>query len=410
MACGVDLESAGSSDPHARESNSFRVLVVAEYFEPGYRAGGTVRSVVDMLAGVGPHIAATVLTRDRDLGESVPYPGLSGRWAEHGRCAVFYLNPRRLAHWWKFWRKVRETPIDLLNVNGVWSTFSIIPILAARLHVLPVGRILITPHGELEPGALGIKRRKKRLFLAAWRWMLRGRRVLWNATTPTEVAEIRSLVSSSARIAVVTEPTGPEPVEPSVVPDGDGPARLVFISRISAKKNLDLVLSALALVRGAVRFDIYGPCEDQTYWRHCERLMGGLPGHVQVAYGGDLHPERVRETFSRYDAFVLPTRGENFGHVIAESLSVACPVICSDRTPWTDVLRAGGGIVLPELTPAALAERIEQVAAESSTQRHAARVAAAKAYRGWYERGGRANVLDQACATLRPTGQPAGRS
>jgi glycosyltransferase involved in cell wall biosynthesis len=46
----------------------------------------------------------------------------------------------------------------------------------------------------------------------------------------------------------------------------------------------------------------------------------------------------VREVFSRYDAFVLPTLGENVGHVIAESLSASCPVICSDETPWTDLL------------------------------------------------------------------------
>ncbi|MFF5173148.1 glycosyltransferase family 4 protein [Micromonospora sp. NPDC000089] len=409
MSDRVKLKSPAGSDPHPREANQFRVLVVADHFEPGYRAGGTVRTIVDMVSGAGRHVAVTVLTRDRDLGVSAPYPGLSGRWGEHGRSAVFYLDPRRPAQWWNFWRRIRRTRVDVLSLNSVWSPFMVIPVLAARLRFLPVGRILITPHGELEPGALGIKRRKKRLYLTVWRWMLRGRRVLWNATTPMEVAGIRNMVSATARIAVVTEPTGPEPAEPPARAAEEGPARLVFISRISAMKNLDLVLAALALVPTAVRLDIFGPRADEAYWRDCERLMAALPDHVRVTYGGELHPQQVRETFARYDAFVLPTRGENFGHVIAESLSVACPVICSDRTPWTDVLQAGGGVVVAELTPARLAERIEQVASMSAAQRHTARLAAAKAYRGWYERGGRTNVLDQVCAMLRPSDRVAGR-
>jgi glycosyltransferase involved in cell wall biosynthesis len=42
----------------------------------------------------------------------------------------------------------------------------------------------------------------------------------------------------------------------------------------------------------------------------------------------------VPGVFRQYDLFVFPTRGENFGHVIIESLSVGTPVLLSDRTPW----------------------------------------------------------------------------
>jgi glycosyltransferase involved in cell wall biosynthesis len=35
----------------------------------------------------------------------------------------------------------------------------------------------------------------------------------------------------------------------------------------------------------------------------------------------------------RYDYFVLPTLGENFGHAIVESLSLGLPVIISNKTP-----------------------------------------------------------------------------
>ena len=44
---------------------------------------------------------------------------------------------------------------------------------------------------------------------------------------------------------------------------------------------------------------------------------------------------------------VLPTRGENFGHVIHEALVAGCPVVLSDTTIWTGVAKAGGGWAIP---------------------------------------------------------------
>jgi glycosyltransferase involved in cell wall biosynthesis len=44
---------------------------------------------------------------------------------------------------------------------------------------------------------------------------------------------------------------------------------------------------------------------------------------------------------------LLPTHGENFGHSIIEALSVGCPVLISDRTPWKDLEKAGVGADLP---------------------------------------------------------------
>ena len=113
-----------------------------------------------------------------------------------------------------------------------------------------------------------------------------------------------------------------------------GPLRLVFLSRISRKKNLDFLLRVLARVSSNVELAIFGSQEDAIYWNQCESLINQLPVNIQVYFGGQLPQEMVRDTFAMYDLFVFPTRGENFGHVIFESLSVATPVLVSDQTPW----------------------------------------------------------------------------
>nr|MCR5673962.1 hypothetical protein [Lachnospiraceae bacterium] len=50
--------------------------------------------------------------------------------------------------------------------------------------------------------------------------------------------------------------------------------------------------------------------------------------------------------FADHDAFLFPTLGENYGHVIAESLAAGCIPVISDTTPWIDLEEKGCGYVL----------------------------------------------------------------
>jgi len=90
-------------------------------------------------------------------------------------------------------------------------------------------------------------------------------------------------------------------------------------------------------------------------------------------------PERLAD----YDAFIFPTLGENFGHVIIESLSAGCPVLCSDQTPWNDVFRAGGGSVIPQLDDMVWAREIDRVARLPRAERDTMKRATLRAYAAW---------------------------
>jgi glycosyltransferase involved in cell wall biosynthesis len=62
--------------------------------------------------------------------------------------------------------------------------------------------------------------------------------------------------------------------------------------------------------------------------------MSALPPNIKASYKGSLEMEKVLSVLSEYHFMFMPTRGENFGHIILQSLSVGCPVIISDQTPW----------------------------------------------------------------------------
>ena len=97
---------------------------------------------------------------------------------------------------------------------------------------------------------------------------------------------------------------------------------------------LDFLLKVLNDVSCPLELDILGPKEDLNYWEQCKKLLVKLPTHIKINIGNEIFPEKVPETFKKYDLFVFPTRGENFGHVIPECLSVGTPILLSDKTPW----------------------------------------------------------------------------
>jgi glycosyltransferase involved in cell wall biosynthesis len=375
------------------DADPFRVLATCGVFEPGFRGGGMVRAVARTVDTASERIDLAFVTMDRDLGSTDVYPG-SGRWNPRGRSRVFYLDTRSPRQWLRLWRALRSARFDLLHVNSVWSpAFTVVPVIAARLGLIRADRVLVSPHGEFSAGALSVKAAKKRLFLWWWSRFLRGLDVTWHAVTEMEADEIRAacpwavIVVNHYQLALPAEPAAPVP--------RDGPARLVFLGRIAPKKNLHRVLEALGRVSAPVELDIYGPVEDRAYWARCRSLIAHVPARSRVTYRGEVEPDDAGRTFAGYDAFVFPTLGENFGYVIAESLSAACPVICSDQTPWSRVLREGGGVVLTDPGPASLAGVIERLAGMTADGRMRARRAAAAAYRSWRAGVEDANLLDR---------------
>ncbi|HET9519153.1 MAG TPA: hypothetical protein VFO77_15630, partial [Actinoplanes sp.] len=196
----------------------FKVLMTCGFFEPGYRAGGPIRSVGRIVDTIPEDIDLSVMTRDRDFGSSQPYPGLSGTWVKRGRADVFYLDVRSLSQWWQLLKKIRANPVDLLYVNSMWAlTFSVIPVVAARLGLVRASKILMAPRGELSPGALSLKARKKQLFLKVWGTLLRSMAVTWHATAELEAKEIRA-VFPWAKVHIVSNQTAlpDEPFTPTV--------------------------------------------------------------------------------------------------------------------------------------------------------------------------------------------------
>ncbi len=340
------------------------VLVLLAYYLPSYKAGGPVRSVANLAARLGDEIDFHVLAADRDLGDGQRFESInSARWQNVGKARVAYLPPRRMPTL-RVAQYVRDVQPDVVYVNSFFHHRSCAgPLMLRRGGLLAKAPIIIAPRGEFGAGALAIRAWKKRPYLAAARALGLMRDVLWHATSESERDDVLRVIGRDANI--VTAPNLCElnaDAPARVAPKRRGELRLVYLSRISPKKNLLGAIELLQEAPGDVCFDIWGPIEDAVYWQRCCRQIGQLKANVTVIYRGAVAPEKVLPTLAQYDAMLFPTLGENFGHAIVESFSAGCPAIISDRTPWRQLAARGAGWDLPIDEPEAFRSALATLA------------------------------------------------
>lgn len=314
-----------------------KVLCCVDYFLPGYAGGGPIRTIANMRKLLAGEVELAIFTRDRDLGAAAPYKGVVvDAWNETEGGRVFYASPEMLGVDGLAWCIERDR-FDLLYLNSFFSPRSSIrPYLWARRNC-PDLPILLAPRGEFSAGALALKHMKKRAFLKISGILGLYRDVQWHASTAAEKEDILRQFPSAKLIHLAEDPVTVDNYEPlrEARPFHDDDAlRIVFISRISPMKNLDGLLQMMTALTCRARLDIFGPIGDQAYWHACEGHIAKLPPNVSVNYKGPLAPEAVSPVFAAYDVFAFPTLGENFGHVVFESLRAGTPVLLSDRTPW----------------------------------------------------------------------------
>ena len=335
-----------------------RALVFTGFFLPGYKGGGPIRTIANMLQTLGQEIDFFLVTSDRDLGDATAYPSISPNiWINTDYAKAIYLSPKG------FFRKLNQLISgytgDAIHLNSFFSfRFSILPLLLWRIHK-PCLPVILGPRGEFSQGALALKSAKKRAYLALVKHLGLYKNVIWHASTEHEAADIRRVMGASATVRIAIDIAKPG-AAPALAPRQAGaPLRTVFISRISPMKNLLGAIEILQRVRQQVVFDVYGPVEDESYWVACQQAAQLLPPHVTFDYRGALHPDEVPATLARYDLFFLPTLGENFGHVIAEALSAGLPVLISDTTPWRGLADQSLGWDVPLDQPGQFAACIE---------------------------------------------------
>jgi len=348
-----------------------KILIFTPVYLPGFKSGGPIRTIANMIDAVGDEVSFKVICLDRDLGDKKSYPSIdSNNWNQQGKAKVFYIKRGPLGAL-KLLSILRRLDFDIVHLNSFLSfQFSILPIFLLKIFGLKVP-VILGPRGEFSQGALALKSKKKQLFIQLSKLLHIHYRVTWHASSIHEANDIRRVMGKSSNIRIATDIAAS--ISNTALPRRVASERLriVFISRISPMKNLEYAINILSGLTDLLVFDVYGPLEDKAYWKTCCQAAKNLPNNIQFNYLGSLQPDAVIQTLTGYDLFFLPTRGENFGHVIAEALFAGLPVLISDQTPWRQLSEMHLGWDLPLPDKNAFASAIRQCIKSSGDDYHA---------------------------------------
>jgi len=312
-----------------------KILVFSDWFYPGSQAGGPIQSLISLMKFSSDKFY--VVTRNTDLNSTTPYPGIrSNIWQEgfQENIQVYYLNENSLTE--NFIFKIHnEIKPDKIYLNSMWSPkFTILPLNASRKNRWS-HEVVLAPRGMLKPAAFKQKGTKKKFFLFFAKINRLYANIVWHATSEIEEAEIRlQFPKANIRIA----PNISNAAISNLKKELTSPFRILTVGRISPEKGYYEALNAIRKCnpKKPVQWDIVGLKENTELVRvmlNAEQEFSS----IKIQMHGHKNQDEVKKFYEKAHIFFLPSRGENYGHAIAEALSYGTPVVISDSTPWKNL-------------------------------------------------------------------------
>ncbi|MBL4593618.1 MAG: glycosyltransferase [Flavobacteriales bacterium] len=320
--------------------NKPKILIFIDWFTPGFKAGGPIKSISNIVNSLYHEFDFYIITSDRDIDDKTPYKNQQfNQWIKKTNYHIVYLSEieRKLF----VSETLEKNEYSKIYFNSLYSkNYTLEPIqLIKKLKV--TSGVIIAPRGMLGKGALKIKPIKKKVFLILTKNIGFFKEVTWHATDREESKDIKKAFGKKSQI-ITTPNISILNFDKKEISKTKNELQLVFFSRISPKKNLFYTLEILKKIDlQNLTLTIYGTLEDENYWKKCQEFI--TENKLNVQYLGELNPNQVNNTLSNYHLLFFPTLHENYGHVIVEALTAGCGLIISTNTPWRALNRINVG-------------------------------------------------------------------
>lgn len=310
------------------------ILIIMGRYLPGYKDGGPVRSIKNLVDYLGDEYNFKILTCDRDHGDKEAYPNIKvNAWNTVGKAQVYYVPPKGFK--FKVIKKLANES-DLVYCCGCFNDYAINTLILKRFNQIKVP-VVVAAMGLFSPMQFKIKYVKKKIFINIFNLLGMFKNIYWSATSNIEINDIKNIVNTNGNLFIAEDLPRIVDSTPIVKEKEIGKLKVVWISRIAPNKNLKGAIQILQRIKSDIEFTIYGPKHDIEYWNECEFELNKLPDNIKWCWKGNVESEQVVETLKNHHVFLFLTLGENYGHVIQESLSAGCPTIISNQTPWKDL-------------------------------------------------------------------------
>ena len=220
---------------------------------------------------------------------------------------------------------------DAIHIVGLWSFYNQY---VNFLSLIFNKAIIISTLGMAEPWSLNQKPYKKKLaFFFYQKFFLNNSSVI-HCTSKQEILNLQKLGIKTKFVLI------PHGVEIHKIVKIKKKKILLFISRIHNKKGIFNLIKAFKLIKNNKwKLFILGFGDKNEV----NILKKQIKSSKNIKFFGEVHGEEKNNYYKKALVSILPSYNENFGYVIAESLSFNTPVITTANTPWTFIEKKNFG-------------------------------------------------------------------
>ncbi|WP_439583471.1 glycosyltransferase [Dyadobacter bucti] len=339
------------------ELSPVRILHIVSSIDP--KAGGVSQAIRTMASG---------LTEFNIESEIVSLDDPDSEFIRFDNCRIYALGVGKTG--WNYnnelsrWLSANFLNYDAVIIHGLWQypSFVVRKLAVKRKGKSP--RILVMPHGMLDPWFQKAKGRKIKALRNWIIWQLTEKQVVNTADALLFTCETERILARDTfryyqpknEIVVGLGVTLPPPLRGNMLRELRNAIGLevdenylLFLGRIDIKKGVDLLLESYISVKekGVVlpKLVIAGPGLDTPFGAEMSRLAAE---NQDIIFPGMLTGDLKWGAFYGCEAFILPSHQENFGIAVAEALACGKPVLISDQVNiWREIKQQEACLVEP---------------------------------------------------------------
>lgn len=243
---------------------------------------------------------------------------------------------------------IKKYNYNIIHQHGVFLPTSVFSLIKSYTN----SKILISPHGFLEPEKMRVSTLKKKIVLFLFEKRNLKKSDCFIACSQQEAFFLDKL-GYNKPIAIIPNGVDDIYIESIIhhsfkknflknkgIPNDS--KILLFLSRVHPFKGLLLFLKSLAQIKNEFKengwvFVIAGPDE----LNHKKDLISFINKNKitdLVKFIGPVYGDEKLAILDAAKCFILPSKGENFGISVIEAMSRKKPVITTKNTPWQELI------------------------------------------------------------------------
>lgn len=211
-------------------------------------------------------------------------------------------------------------------------------------------KIIISPRGELYPSAIERKRIQKLFYIKIM--SIFQKQISFHSTNPIETSYIKEYFPKAKSVTEI-----PNYIELPEKLDIKTKKQILFIGRINPIKNIYLLIQAYSKLPSKIISDfsliIAGEASleyEKDYKQQLESLINDLDLKDNISFLGGVYGYRKEVLMAESYCLVLPSKSENFGNVVLETLCQGTPAIVTQNAPWEIIEKYQAGYwVIPTI-------------------------------------------------------------